>query len=45
MKTDRKDEMRFDDLLRQALQEDHDNELSKLPSEEELNKEVVFSKR
>ncbi len=45
MKTDEKNEMLFEELLKQALKEDLDRELSQIPSEEELKKTVVFSKR
>ena len=45
MKTDKRSEMQFEELLRQAMQEDHANELERIPSEEELEGKVVFSKR
>lgn len=45
MKTNKKNEMLFDELLKQAIKEDLEKELLLLPSEEELDKEVVFSKR
>ena len=45
MKTDEKNEMLFEELLKQALKEDLDRELSQIPSEEELKKTVVFSER
>ena len=45
LKTDKRSEMQFEELLRQAMQEDHANELERIPSEEELEGKVDFSKR
>lgn len=45
MKTDKRSDVLFEELLKQAIKEDHENELKRLPSEEELEKKVVFSKR
>lgn len=37
--------MRFEELLKKALEEKHAEELDLIPSSEELDKEIVFSKR
>lgn len=45
MKTNHDDEKRFEELLKKALEEKHAEELDLVPSSEELDKKIVFSKR
>lgn len=45
LKTNHDDEKRFEELLKKALEEKHAEELDLVPSSEELDKKIVFSKR
>lgn len=45
MGTNHDDERHFEELLKKALEEKHAEELDSIPSPEELEKKVVFSKR
>ena len=45
MKTNNDNERLFEELLKEALEENHAEELDSVPSPEDLEKKVVFSKR